>query len=114
MKHKPRQAIHMEKSQLTNWVGPYVGWHGVSGDLQGRANCVSQVDGVSDVVSPISSVALWGGESEKGKWPLPSFCLGKLSPSFCLDATHFSSSLYATDAFQAATSVLELRGNESE
>ena len=31
-----------------------------------------------------------------------------------LDAIYFSSSLYATDAFQAATLVLELRGNESE
>ena len=31
-----------------------------------------------------------------------------------LDAGHFSSSLCATGAFQAATSVLELRGSESE
>ena len=33
--------------------------------------------------------------------------------SACLDARHFSVSLYATGAFQAATLVLELRGNES-
>ena len=31
-----------------------------------------------------------------------------------LDARHFSSSLYATGAFQATTSVLELRGSNSE
>ena len=37
----------------------------------------------------------------------------KLSPSSCLYARHFSSSLYATGAFQAATPVLELRGSES-
>ena len=34
--------------------------------------------------------------------------------SVCLDARYFSSCLYATGAFQAATSVLELRGSESE
>ena len=31
-----------------------------------------------------------------------------------LDASYFSSSLYTTGAFQAATPVLELRWNESE
>ena len=31
-----------------------------------------------------------------------------------LDAKHFSSSLHATDAFQAAILVQELRGDESE
>ena len=34
--------------------------------------------------------------------------------SACLDARHFSFSLYATGAFQAATLVLKLRGSESE
>ena len=34
--------------------------------------------------------------------------------SACLDTRPFSSSLYATGAFQAATPVLELRGSESE
>ena len=37
----------------------------------------------------------------------------KLSASSHLDAIHFSFSLYATGAFQAAASVLELRGSES-
>ena len=38
----------------------------------------------------------------------------KAVPTSCLDARHFHSSLYATGAFQAATLVLELRGNKSE
>ena len=38
----------------------------------------------------------------------------KLSPSSCLDARHSNSSLYATDAFQAATPVLELRRSLSK
>ena len=38
----------------------------------------------------------------------------KLSPRSYLDARHFSSSLCATGAFQAATLVLELRGSECE
>ena len=42
--------------------------------------------------------------------PLPTFLA--VVPQSCLVARHFSSSLYATGAFQAAT--LELRGSESE
>ena len=38
----------------------------------------------------------------------------KLSFSSHLDSRPFTSSLYATGAFQAATLVLELRGSESE
>ena len=50
-----------------------------------------------------------------GSVALATFLSGrKLSPSSCLDARYFSFSLYATDAFQAATPVLELRGSESE
>ena len=46
---------------------------------------------------------------------LPTFLSGrKLSPSSHIDARHFSCSLYATGAFQAATPVLELKGSESE
>ena len=48
------------------------------------------------------SVAFWG-QVRKGTMA-----------SVSLDAKHFSSSLYATGAFRAATSVLELRWNESE
>ena len=64
---------------------------------------------------PADSVALYGEGSEKGQWPLPAFLSGrKLSPSSCPDARHFSSSLYATGVFQAATTVLELRKSKSK
>ena len=81
-------------------------------DLQGRANSVSQVDGVSDMASmSVGSVALWGRVQRKDN----AFLSGrKLSPSSCMDARHFSVSLYATVAFQAATLVMELRGSELE
>ena len=58
---------------------------------------------------PAVSVALLGEGSEKGQWPLPTFLSRrKLFPSSRLNARHFSSSLNATGAFQAATLVLEL------
>ena len=61
------------------------------------------------------AVTLWEEGSGKGQWPLPTFLSGrKLSPSSCLDARHFNSSLCATVVFQAATPVLELRRSESE
>ena len=85
-------------------------------DLQGRTNGVSQVDGVSDM-APICQLcgSVVGEGSKKGQWLLPaSVSEKKLSSSFCLDARHFSSSLYATGVFQAATPGLELRGSDSE
>ena len=42
-------------------MGPEIGWDGVFGNLQGRANGVNQVDGVSDIAQITSSVALGGG-----------------------------------------------------
>ena len=61
---------------------------------------------------PAGSVAVCREGSEKGQWPLTAFLSGrKLSPSSHCDARHFSSSLYATGAFQAPTLVLELREN---
>ena len=53
-----------------------------------------------------------GGQgSEEGQRPLLTSLSGRqLSPSSSLDARHFSVSLCATGAFQAATLVLELRG----
>ena len=61
------------------------------------------------------SVALWVEGSEKEPWPLPAVLYGrKLFPSPFPDARHFSSSLYATGAFLAATPLLELRVSESE
>ena len=64
---------------------------------------------------PACWLCWWEMGSEKGQWPLPDFLSErKLSPSSCLDARYFISSLPATGAFQAATLVLELRGSESE
>ena len=40
----------MEKPVETAWVGPRVGWGWASGNDQGGAKSVSQVDGVSDMV----------------------------------------------------------------
>ena len=62
---------------------------------------------------PPGSVALREEGSEMGQWPLPAFLSERnLFPNSCLDARHFSSSLYATGTFQAATLVLNPRGNE--
>ena len=50
------------------------------------------------------------------KGTMASACLSareKAVPSSYLDARHFSSSLYATGAFQVATLMLELRGSTS-
>ena len=81
-------------------MGPQVGWDGVSGDLQGGANSVSQVDGVSDMAP---ACQFCGGGFRKGTMA-----------SAHLGVRYFSFSLYTTGAFQAATPVLELRGSESE
>ena len=113
MKREPIPAVHMEKSLLTAWVGLEVGWDRVSGDLQDGANSVSQVDGISDIAPTCWHCV--GEGSTKGQWPLPAFLSErKLSPSSHLEARHFSSSLDATGACQAAAVVLELRGSESD
>ena len=94
MKHEPRPAIHMEKQfgcprKLESG--------GDSGDLLGRSNSVSQVDGVSDMAP-----ACWlcGGRFRKGTMA-----------SAHIDARHFHFSLYTTGPFQAAILLLELRGS---
>ena len=56
LKHGLRQAIHMEKALETGWMGPKVGWGRASGNHQGGANGVSQVDGDSDIAPPAISV----------------------------------------------------------
>ena len=75
---------------------------------------MSQVDGVSDMAPACQLCGLWGEGSEKGSLACLPFYLGEICLPARLDARHFSFSLYATGAFQAATLVLELRGNESE
>ena len=46
--------------------GPIIGWDGVSGYLQGEANSVSQVDGVSDVVPACRLCGSVEGQFRKG------------------------------------------------
>ena len=46
----------MEKALETAWVDPQVGWGRASGNHQGGANGVSQVDGDSDIAPPAISV----------------------------------------------------------
>ena len=76
MKHEPSPAIHTESSL----DGPIR----VSGDLQGRPNSVSRVDGVLDMATACSV----GGGFRKGT-----------VASVRLDARHFILSQYATGAF---------------
>ena len=93
-----------------------LGWACKLGDMesqgiQGGANSVSSVDKVSDMAPVCGSVSLWGEVSEKGQWTPPTFLSGRnMSPSSCLDARQFSSSLYATGAFQPATLVWSSEG----
>ena len=83
-------------------------------DLQGRAVLAELMESQIWYL-PAGSETLWGEGSEKGRLPLPAFLSGtNLFSSSQLDARHFSSSLCATGAFQAATLVLELRRSESE
>ena len=63
----------MEKSLLTAWVGLWIGWDRVSGDLQGEANIISQVDGVSDMALTCPLCSSVGGGFSKGT--MASACL---------------------------------------
>ena len=63
----------------------------------------------------VPACQLCGSEGKGSERRQKAFLSGrKLSPSSCLDARHSNSSLYATDAFQAATPVLELRRSLSK
>ena len=64
---------------------------------------------MSQVDDPL--LALWGEDSKKEQWPLEHFCLKKADP---LMPEHFSSSLYASGAFQTAALALELRESKPE
>ena len=108
------QSIPMEKS-VNNLGGPIVEWDKVSRDLQGGANSVSQVHGVSNMAPTCQLCGSVKGGLRKGT--LASTCCTvweKAVHSSCLDVRHFSFSLYATGSFQSATRVLELRVSESE
>ena len=101
MKHELHKASHSYGQAA--WVDPQVGWDRVSGDLQGGSNCVSQVDGVSDMAPACQLCGAVEGGLRKGAMA-----------SACPDARHFSLSQYATGALLGATLALELRGSESE
>ena len=97
MKHKPRPAIHMEKS--LQWVSMLGGVESL---------------GISNVGQTVLSRSI-----ESRIWhQLASSVEGGFRKgtmvSACLDARHFSFSLCATGTLQAAIPVLELRGSESE
>ena len=66
MKHELKPAIHMEKSLLRAWMDPlsWMGWR--SEDLQGGANDVSQVDGVSDMAPACQLCGSVAGRFSKG------------------------------------------------
>ena len=97
VKHESRPPIHMEKQ---------LGWaHRLCGVESLGISKVSQT-----VLARLMESQIWqlvagsvGGEFRK-----------EIMASACLDVRHFPSSLYATGAFKAATSVLELRGIEAE
>ena len=115
MKHKLRPAIHMEKSLLTDWVGPKLGGTESQGVSRAGQTVLARLMESQIWHPPASSVTLLEEGSEKGQWPLPAFLSGRnLSFSSHLDARHFSSSLYDTVVFQTATMVLEIRGGESQ
>ena len=91
----------------------WVGWS--PGDLQGGPDSVCQVDGVSDMTPTCQLCSFEEEGSEMRQRPPPTFLSRrKLSPGSCFDGRHFSSSLYATGAFQAVILLLELRASESE
>ena len=97
MNHEPRPAIHMEKQ---------LGWTGKLGGVESLG--ISKAG--QTVLTRLMESLIWhqlsgsvGGGFSK-----------RTMASAGLDAGHFSSSLYATGAFQVAVPVLELRGSEPE
>ena len=101
----------MEKLLETAQVWLKVGWGRASGNHQGGANSVSQINGDSDVVPTFQlcgSAAVWRG-LQKEQWPQPALLSGrKLPPTSHPDVTQFSSSPYVSDSFQSAAPMLEV------
>ena len=94
----------------------YVGWGRASGSRLGRATRVSQVDGVSDMLSLLCG-SVWGRAQKGGNGCCQASGVlsgKKLSPGIYPDARHFSFSLCATGALQAAALMLEPKESESE
>ena len=97
MKHETRPAIHVEK--LHGWTYKLHGLESLGISKAGQT--VSAMLMESQIYHQLAG-SLSGG-LRKGTMA-----------SAHLDARYFSFSLYATDVFQAATPVLELRGSESK
>ena len=75
---------------------------GVSRDLQGRSHRVNQIDGALDMATVYW--LCWGRAQQRdSEWPVLPLMPDPLV-SLCI----------TTEALQAATPVLELRGSESE
>ena len=110
----------MGNSQLTLWVGLYVGWDRVSGDLQSRANSVHQVDGVLDMALTCQFVALWGKGSRKacaltGIEPTNFLSTGQCSIHWAIPASAPSQILftirhYWISSFHVSTSLTSVDG----
>ena len=97
MQHEPRPAIHMEKQ---------LGWACKLGGAESL--------GISKEGQTVLDRLM---ESQIQNHPVGSMELGfrkGIMASGHLDAKHFCFSEYVTGVFQAATLVLEFRGNESE
>ena len=108
----------MEKPLETAWVGLKVGWGRASGNHQGRANIMNQVDGVSDM-APMAQPALWlcwRRAQRRNNGLCQHFCLGD-SCSKALILMLYNSvppHMSLSGAFQSAAPELDLRGSESE
>ena len=66
MKHEPTSATQSGKFTINSFCDSISWWDRVSGDLQGGANSVSQVDGVSDIAPTCQLCGSLGEGSEKG------------------------------------------------
>ena len=97
MKQEPKPATHGKA--IVNSCR--LGGTEPQGICRAGQNSVSQGDGVSSVAPACQLCGSVGGGFRN-----------RTMASDYLDARYFSSSLYATGVFQAATPVLELRGSE--
>ena len=104
----------MEEPLEMAWVGPKFGGAGLGlrESLGHGKNSMSLVDGDSDM-APTSRLTC--RRLDKGTVTSASTSVWEeASLSSCLDARHFSSSLYVSDACQTAALELGLRGSRSK
>lgn len=111
MKDEPHQAICMEKHLEAAWVGLKVWVDKASRNHHGQINSVNKVDGDSD---RMPTYWLWGGAQA---YQRNNGLFQHLRERYHCPSSHpgtgkFNFSPCASGAFQAAASVLELRGSE--